>query len=135
MSGASLVGPNPFEGLGTSPRANAASASWTETGMCRSLRSRSANPMWSLCPWVRTSVGDRPSHRCELAGEIAVQPGHPRVDDGDLVRFLDEVRIDDAAVPDAVDAGCDPHLEPPSAADRGTNCSILRPVLLSPPDR
>jgi hypothetical protein len=83
----------------------------------------------------RAHVRDRPAHRRELAGEVAVQAGHPGVHDGDLVRFLDEVRVDDAAVPDAVADGGDPHLEP-SRRRRPRNLEglVLAPSLAPTPE-
>ena len=43
-SGRRCVGPKPLAGLGTSPRASAASSSWTSTGRLSSRRARSAKP-------------------------------------------------------------------------------------------
>src|SRR5262245_57512438 len=56
-----------------------------------------------------THVRDRPPHRRELPRAIAVQARDPRVDDGHLTGLLDEIAVDDALVPDAVDAPRDPH--------------------------
>jgi hypothetical protein len=55
-SGPTLVGPKPFEGFGTSPRASAASSSWTDTGTCRWVRS------WSLRSTIGGHTSNTPEH-------------------------------------------------------------------------
>jgi hypothetical protein len=40
--------------------------------------------MWSVWPVgedERADIGDRPTHGCQLAGDDAVEAGHPCVDD------------------------------------------------------
>jgi hypothetical protein len=78
--GSSLIGPKPLAGLGTSPRASAASDSCTITGNEASRRARSANPMWSLWPCVsntaRTSASERPI-RSSAAGRSFQYEGTP----------------------------------------------------------
>ena len=95
--GPKRTGPRPFDGLGTSPRARAASASWTHTGHSRSDRSRSANPMWSLWPWVSTSARTSSTVRPIAASsrrDVRVVAGHARVHDGHGPAIVDEVGVD-----------------------------------------
>ncbi len=101
-----MIGPNPLAGFGTSPRASAASSSWTRIGVARSRRIRSANPMWSEWPWVSThrpDVVERAAHGGQFAREIAPVRGRAGVDDRHLAAGLDQVRVDEARsqTPDA----------------------------------
>jgi hypothetical protein len=76
-------------------------------------------------------VLDRSAQRRELLRQVPVQAGDPRVDEGDLVRLLDQIGIDDAVISDAVDARCDLYIDLPRpwARPRGS----VPPSIGSPP--
>ncbi len=53
-------------------------------------------------------IGQRTTDQFELALEVAPMPGKARIDQGDPLRQVDEVRGDDV-VAQAVQAGCELH--------------------------
>ena len=115
-AGAAGSGRRPWPGWEPRPARAPHRARGPDTGIPRSVRARSAKPMWSEWPWVstraRTSSRLRPIAP-QLREQVVPLAGQPGVDDRDR-RAVDEQVAVDQPRSESMDPVGDPHPPLPS---------------------